>query len=789
MMKQTFHVLLIIILGTSLKLHAQTIQINGFIADAESGEPLIGANVFNPKGMKGCISNNFGFYTLPATANKPVILQFSYVGYQPQHIRFIPTVDTLLRVYLQAGTMLNEFQVKANPNQRLEELPEMGKLDIPLDQIALIPTMTGEPDLLKAYQLMPGVQGGTEGHNGLFVRGGTPDQNLYLLDDVPLFNVSHIGGLYSVFDPSMVKSIDFYKGGFPARYGGRTSAVIDVRNKDGNLKEWKGELGLSLILSKFFIEGPLKKDKSSFAFSIRRSNLDLYSYLYGAVSDREYIVGYTFYDINAKTNLYLNEKDRLIINIYHGRDKYFYNDKKQTVDTYTYKTKFNQRWGNSTGSARWQHIIGKKVFQNITLALTKYVYKNNISLYSYNSLDDEETTDQYSIFSGVNNLILKADYEIPLKKNSLKTGVQFNHQIYVPTRISYDEYNLNEDGIPENEVENHETKLFANQWTAYAEYLFSLDKLSGNAGLHTTSYIVNGVSYPSLQPRLVLNYLLAPTVSIKGSAGLMYQNTHLLTNSNTGLSTDLWIPSTDKIAPEKSQQVALGIAHTSNNNIEFSVEAYHKKLSQLISYKEGVIMFNVGENWEDKVETGGVGQIKGLEFLIQKKSGRLTGWIGYTLSKNERKFENLNNAEIYPFKYDQRHDLSIVTSYKFNKKWALSATWVYHTGHAVTLPLGKYQLYNYEYLYINGSRDTYVDVHIYKEKNSFRMPNYHRLDIGWTYTKKKPKGTAKWTWGIYNAYNRQNAYYLFFKEKDGETKLYQQSIFPIFLNFGYTYAF
>lgn len=761
-------------------------KLSGFIVDLETGEPLIGATILNVNTLQGCVSNNFGYFNMPLP-QKDVELKFSYVGYNSQILKVDANNDSLLQIRLIPGNTLAEIKVKAK--QHIEDLPEMGKLEIPMDQIKNLPTVTGEPDLLKAFQLMPGVQGGAEMNNGLFVRGGTPDQNLFLLDDVPLYNVSHLGGLYSVFDPSMVKSIAFYKGGFPARYGGRNSAVIDVRNKEGNNAKMSGEIGFSLMLSKIFLEGPLKEGKSTYAVSVRRSNIDIYSYLYGMISNRDYFVGYTFYDINGKTNLYLSPTDRLIINLYNGRDSYHAkgNPRKSEVGEYEYQSKFRQKWGNSVVSARWQHIQKNHIFRNITLAYTKYHYSDNVETETLYKVDNSESSDFYNVSSGVRNLISKVDYEIPIGLQQIKTGLGFEHQRYNPTSISYaNTYSVS--GSEEQEVEL-KNPLYANLWYAYGEYIFFHKNISGNVGMRLNAFTVPQKSFYSFQPRFVFNYKVANHTSIKASGGKMQQNIHLITNSNIGLPRDIWIPSTKNIYPESSVQFALGVAHTHNDKIEVTIEAYQKWMKNLVGYKEGVLLYSENGNWDEKITTGGVGNIKGIETLIQKKQGRLTGWIGYTLSKNTREFEDVNSGKPYAFKYDQRHDFSIVSNYQINKKWSFSATWVYRAGHAITLPSGKYTIHTPNYHNVDGNLQEFTEIHLYTEKNGYRMPNYHRLDIGWSHTKKKLKGTAIWNWGIYNVYNRQNAYYLFFKTKDGVVKLYQQSVFPIFINFGYTYQF
>jgi hypothetical protein len=776
------------LLGITNSVLSQQVTISGYVADKTTGEYLIGVNVFDTTNYNGCITNKYGYYSIKTEKGKIGAIRYSFVGYSPITLKQNFAQDTTINIKLISGTNLSEVKVISSKKELLEHRTEISKVDIPLKQIKTLPSLTGEPDILKAYQLMPGVQSGPEGNNGLYVRGGTPDQNLFLLDDVPLYNVSHLGGLYSVFDPSMVKSVELYKGGFLARYGGRVSAVVDVRNKDGNLYSHHGEMGLSIFLSKLFLEGPIVKEKISYAISLRRSNLDIYSFLLGKMVRNSEIYGYTFYDINLKTNYIISDRDRLFLSIYNGRDKFFYRLKEE-VSSYDYLSKYNTSWGNNTASIRWYHVFSGRLFNNFTLAYTKYQYKNYNFFRQNDKSDNSVLSDEYQFLSNVQDVILKTDIEMPFDQNKLRTGFMYVRHFFNPGSVSYSqEIRMNQIDTVLNSPEPS-LHLSTNELTAYVEYEWHIkNRLSGNFGINSDYYFNNNKGFASVEPRILLNYLILQNFSIKASYCMMQQNLHLLTNSNAGLPSDIWLPSTSNVKPERSQQIALGLAHTTKNGYEVSIESYIKCLSNLIDYKEGALIYMSSLNWEEKIETGGSGLVRGLEFLLQKKEGRMNGWVGYTISKNDRKFKNLNNGKSFPFIYDQRHEFSIVVNYELSKKLSLSGTWVYHTGHAITLPTGKYQLidinsYNPENVYKTD------DVHIYSEKNGYRLPAYHRLDFGLNYTKPTEKGIKRWTIGIYNAYNRQNAYYLYFKTKDGVTRLYQQSLFPLIVNFGYTFTF
>jgi len=789
-------VILFLITALCFKAYAQKLSLSGYLLDGESGEALVGANIYDLSSNTGTVSNKFGYYTLFLSRNTNYTLQVSFVGFKTSTLHINLSNDTLVNIRLQPDNIsLNEVVIQSQGEERLEDRAEIGKVSIPMSEIKLMPTITGEPDILKAYQLVPGIQGGQEGNNGLFVRGGTPDQNLFLLDDVPLYNVSHLGGFFSVFDPSMVKSIDLYKGGFPARYGGRISSVVDIRNKEGNLYSYNGEVGFSLFMTKFFIEGPIKKEKSSFAFSVRRCNLDLLTNLYYWLSTSDHYTGYTFYDINFKMNMKLSETDRLFFSVYNGRDNFFYRDKKETdVAQLGIEYAGNARliWGNSSASLRWLHILDKTVFNNLTLAFTRYSYNNKNSFTRTETNTDTKFTDEYGILSRINNMVLKDDAEVPLEYFNIRFGAVFNYYNFIPSYVSYDQRITvsGEETIllaPEKAITASSSDFFG-----YAELNFDWgDKISANIGLRAGSYFANSTAFPSIQPRVIVNYTFLPSFSFKASYCTMQQNMHLLTNSNTGMPTDVWVPSTAQLAPETSKQFSIGLAHTTKQAIEFSIEAYIKKVNNLIEYKEGVLIYSSAQNWEDKVEKGGTGNMKGVEFLINKSKGRLSGWVGYTLASNQRTFVNINNGEDFPFKYEQRHNFSIVAIYKLNEKFSLSGTWVYNSGNRITLPAGKYQLYDYNYIDPSHENDNiFSDVHIYSEKNGYKMADYHRLDIGVNYTKPVKRGISNWFFSIYNVYNRQNAYYLFFsKTKTGEVKLYQQSLFPIMVNFGYSFSF
>jgi len=775
--------------------YSQKVKLSGYVLDKDSGESLVGANVHNTTSTSGCITNKYGYYSFYVDSDKTNEIKYSYIGYNSKIIYLKLKEDSIVNIRLAlAEVELGEVFVYVNEHNKIEDEAAIGKTTIHINEIKQLPSISGEPDILKALQLFPGIQSGTEGNNGLFVRGGTPDQNLFLLDNVPLYNVSHLGGLFSIFDPSMVKSIDLYKGGFPARYGGRLSSISDIRTRDGDLYSYSGEIGVSTLISKVFLEGPISKENSSFVFSSRISNLGLYSFIYKNLLSDENTQKYSFYDINLKINLKLSDKNRIFLSLYQGRDLFSVKEKDNSLEHagITYESSSQLFWGNSAASAKWTHIIKENVFNTMTLAYTRYIY-NNHNYFSRTLVDDDFTiTDDYKIMSGVNDLILKNDAEFSFEKSQIKLGAEISKHFYIPSAVNYSQLfsSTGDDSIVKTPGVNSNEQAF--NIYGYGEWEYKIgDKVKFNIGLRTGINFTDSVKYPSFDPRLIFNYRFLPSVSLKLSYCQMQQNLHFLTNSNTGLPTDIWVPSTALLKPETSKQFSIGLAHTTNSYYEVSVELYSKNTNNLIEYKEGILVYNSSMLWEEKVVKDGEGKTQGMELLLRKKSGRFTGWVGYALTSSKRSFSEINKGEEFPFKYDQRHNITFVSVYNLNKYLSFSCTWVFHSGNRITMPVAMYKLKNINYSgSYEGDRIIYNDVHIYSERNAYQMPAYHRLDIGLNYLKQKRKGTSKWSLNIYNAYNRKNAYYLFFKESDnGEIKLYQQSLFPILLNFGYSFIY
>lgn len=795
-MKNIFTLLFFLLFAATVPLIAQKHTISGYISDSASGEMLIGANTFDFKTSSGTVSNTYGFFSLTLPQDS-VYLTFSYIGYQPQTFAFALTEDVEMNVKLSSSVSLAVVEVTASKNgEPIEEQTQMSTVSIPMAQIKKLPAFLGETDILKALQLLPGVQSGGEGQSGLYVRGGSPDQNLILLDGVPVYNASHLFGFFSVFNADAIKDVTLIKGGFPARYGGRLSSVLDIKMKEGNMKKVKGSGSIGLISSKITLEGPIIKDKTSFLVSARRTYIDVLArpLIKQAFSQDggSGQAGYFFYDLNAKVNHKFSDKDRLFFSFYSGRDK-FYFDLTEKVEEDIYKQDIGFGWGNVTSAVRYNHVWGNRLFSNVTMTYSKYDFNtsgNNEDTYRDNT--GEITTDGFNLNydSGIEDYAVKVDFDfVPNPNHFVRFGANYiNHEFDPGT------FNV---GFKEDEIEIDttfgQTKVNANEFAFFVEDDFKIgSKLKINAGLHFSGFGIDGGKvYTSLQPRVGMRYLLPDQTSVKASFATMQQYVQFLTNENLSLPTDLWLPTTDRILPQSSWQVAAGFAKTFRGQYEISIEGYYKKMKNVVSYAEGASFINFGD-WQDSVAQG-EGEAYGGEFLIRKKQGKLTGWIGYTLNWTWRQFEDINFGERYPYKYDRRHDLSIVGIYDFSERVSLSGSWVYGSGNAYTLGEAVYS----GSFPTGAGQNTFSQsffTQYYQDRNNQRTPAYHRFDIGINFTKQKRFWKRTWSFGAYNLYNRANPFFLYLDSVRGDnggqrTVLKQISLFPIIPYFNWSFEF
>jgi Outer membrane receptor for ferrienterochelin and colicins len=764
---------LVLVLALPMLLSAQSMTISGYVSEKKSAERIIGGIVFAPQKGIGTATNSFGFYSITIPhATDSVKLRVSYVGYGTQEFTLAPGASRSLNIEMEPENEMKEVVVTAEKDE-LHTRTQMSSIDLPINTIKSLPAFLGEADIMKAIQLLPGIQGGSEGSTGIYVRGGGPDQNLILLDGVPVYNASHIFGFMSVFNADAVKSVEVIKGGFPARYGGRLSSVIDINMKEGDKNKIHGEGGIGLVASRLMLEGPIQKGKSSFMVSGRRTYIDfIMRPIIKQSTDDNLTTGYYFYDLNAKLNFKLTEKDHLYISGYFGNDKFYSNLKEDGVDDLSSKN--DLKWGNITAVARWNHQFSHKLFGNLTTYYSRYRFiissqqKENFSMGGGSSF-----LLQYN--SGIDDKTIKYDLDyLPGGNHYIKTGVSYVAHRYSPGALQtkLTDLTLAADTTLGNEA------LDAGELDAYIEDDIRLtDKLKANIGLHWTGFWVRGKMYNALQPRIALRYLITDRLSAKASFVQMNQFINLLTNTTVGLPTDLWVPVTDRAPMQTSYQGAAGLAYTHHTGIEMSVEGYYKTMENVLEYKEGASFFNATTGWEDKIEIG-KGKSYGAELFLQKQKGRFTGMMGYTLSYTTRQFDNLNNGEEFSYRYDRRHDFKIAGIYNLSKRIELSAEWVYGTGNAITMPLGVYQ----------GQDDNVVEV--YGSRNDYRMAPYHRGDVSIKFTKEKKRFTRAWVLACYNVYNRQNPFYI---QRDtdamGKTVFKQVSLFPIIPSISYQFKF
>lgn len=749
-------------------LFAQNVTISGYVKEKATGERLTGATVYIPEKNIGTTTNTYGFYSLTLPAGS-VELRVSYIGYQAFAEPMNLIADRTLDIELEPTKDMKEVVVVAQKDA-IQTRTQMSSIDLPISTIKSLPAFLGEVDIMKAIQLLPGVQAGNEGSTGLYVRGGSPDQNLILLDGVPVYNASHLFGFFSVFNADAIRSVEVIKGGFPARYGGRLSSVIDINMKEGNKNKLQGEGGIGLIASRLTLEGPIQKGKSSFMVSGRRTYVDVLAapFMRGPVK-----AGYYFYDLNGKVNFSLGRKDHIYFSGYLGDDKFYASEKAD--DNYLGGTNFNSglKWGNITAVGRWNHEFNKKLFGNLTAYYSQYNF--NVSARERSTIAGSKEEFELKYTSGINDKAIKYDFDfIPSPNHFVKAGVGFINHTYTPgiQRVKIMNYTINQDTTIGNK------EIQANEFDAYVEDDFRItSKLKANIGVHATGFSVRDNFFYTIQPRAALRYLITDDLSFKASYVQMSQFIHLLTNSSVGLPTDLWVPVTDKVPVQKSWQGAAGFAYTHKTGIEISLEGYYKNMDNVIEYKEGASYFSSNTEWEDKLTIGN-GRSYGAELFLQKKKGKFTGMMGYTLSWTNRQFKDLNEGIRFPYRYDRRHDFKIAGVYAVAKNIELSAEWVYGTGNAITIPVAMVPGNNGE------------TIQLYGERNGYRVGAYHRGDISAKFSRQRKNWESAWIISVYNVYDRRNPFYVYSSSNSvGKTTFKQVSLFPILPAITYQFKF
>jgi CarboxypepD_reg-like domain/TonB-dependent Receptor Plug Domain len=772
MQKRILRTLLVPFLFLAVAASAQErYTINGYVTDSASGEALIGASVFVQEIQRSVSVNNYGFYSVTLDKGQYTLVM-KYLGYEDLVRRV--DLNKNLQVDLEPSTQavqMREAEVVGNRNKGNTESTDMGRIDIDVQKLRTLPILFGEVDVLKTLQYLPGVKSNGEGNSGLYVRGGGPDQNLILLDEAVVYNASHLFGFFSVFNPDAVRNVELIKGGMPANYGGRVSSVIDVTMKDGNNQDFHGQGGIGLIASRLTLEGPIVRDRGSFIVSGRRTYIDVLTKPFLSDTSAFAGSGYYFYDLNAKANYRLSEKDRFYLSGYFGRDVFSFKTGDQGDPS------FNIPWGNSTVAARWNHVFGQKLFMNTTATFSDYRFK----------FEGSQDLFTFSLFSGIRDYGLKVDLNhYPNVRHTLKYGGQYIYHIYTPSKVAIESgdtpFNIEEPSL-----------LHAHETAVYITDEFDLtDQLRVNAGVRLTrfdqvgpfrEYLYNAsgeeigraqfaagegiASYNGIEPRLSARYRLNGSSSIKASYNRNLQYVHLASFSSIALPTDVWVPSGKNVEPQIGQQYATGYFRDLGQKVyEASLEIYYKDMFNLIEYRDGAQPQDNGNTNYDQQLVFGDGYSYGAELFLKKRTGRLNGWVGYTWSKSMRKFPDINNGQEFPSRWDRRHDVSVVMGYDLNSRWTFGGTFVYATGQAVTLPVNRY--------WIEGRL-----VSEYTERNGFRMASYHRLDLAATLRNKSTvdrkdpitgavtevprKWTSSWTFGIYNVYNRANPYFIYFE--------------------------
>ncbi|GAB3950169.1 TonB-dependent receptor [Spirosoma harenae] len=767
-----------------------------------SQEALIGVNVYLPGTALGTTTNTYGFYSLTLPAQDSLQLAYSYVGYQT-HRQTIPfRQNTTLTILLTPGRLLAAVDVKAGRSEeKVSEQLQMSQIDLPVAQIKQIPAIMGEKDVLKVLQLLPGVQKGSEGQTGLYVRGGGPDQNLIILDEATVYNANHLFGFFSVFNGDALKSVELIKGGFPARYGGRLSSVIELNMKDGNKERLHGEGGIGLIASRLTLEGPFTKNKKgSFLVSARRTYLDvLMAPILAGQSDNKGKGGYYFYDVNAKANYDFGPKNKLYLSGYLGRDRFYANDLASNNSL---------SWGNVTGTLRWNHLFNQKLFSNLSLIYSDYQFQ----IASDERLSETLNSSlRYS--SGVRDVSAKFDVDYyPSAQHSIRLGAQMVFHQFTPSALIVNNPAANAFNSSVNTIKALETGVYVEDtWRPSQRWRI-------NGGVRLSSFTQQTAHYWRPEPRLSASYQIRPALAAKFSYGAMNQYIHLLSNTGIGLPTDLWVPTTDRVKPQQSQQLAIGLAtdfaddFALGKGFALTVEGYYKSMRNLVNYKEGASFLLIDDpkstenvDWQDNVTTG-KGWSYGAEVLFQRKIGRLSGWVGYTLSWTKWQFADLNAGNPFYPRYDRRHDISLVGIYKLSPRITLSATWVYGTGNALTLPLASYSAYGNDPglqtvfdvkgspYFISPFFDGGTKVNEYSpQKNNFRAEAYHRLDLSLQFHKQKKHHERTWEFSVYNAYNRWNPFFYriepVYSGGSSPVGLFRYSVFPILPSISYNFKF
>lgn len=766
------------LLFASNSLIAQTSKftVSGTIKDSTSGETLLSTAVrVKELSNVGVYSNEYGFYSLTIPEGNYTLVINSF-GFVKKEIPIKLTKNLTVNIDLSKPKLdkiqeLQEVKVTGTKENKNVSGAETGMVKMDVKALEKIPVFAGEKDIIKTFTLTPGFKTAGEGNSGFFVRGGAADQNLILLDEAPVYNASHLLGFFSTFNSDALKEVTLYKGGMPSQYGGRTSSVLDIKMLDGNDKKYHVGGGIGIISSRLSVEGPIVKNKGSFMISGRRTYADVFLKLTDEFKDNRLY----FYDLNLKANYKINDKNRIFLSGYFGQDNLGLGEL------------FGINWGNATGTIRWNSVINPKLFSNTSLIFSNYNYKIAINT----------GTLAVDIRSKIQDYNIKQDFTYIINPtNKLKFGVNAIHHTITPGQIESDDPNFVFEKLQDRFAWEN-AGYVSHEWNPNERLSFIYGLRATNFSLmgpgdfysfdaegvvlDTTSYNSGKIvqNYFNLEPRFTSSFMIDSTSSLKLGYARNVQNLHLISNSTSSTPTDLWIPSSANVKPEISDQLSLGyFRNFFNNRYEFSVEAYYKDMQNQIDYKDGAS--TIANDLVEGELLYGKGRAYGVELFFKKKYGRFNGWISYTLSRTEKQIDGINNSQWYAARQDRTHDLSLVGIYDINDKLSVSATWIFYTGSAVTFPSGKY--------YIDGNIQW-----LYTERNGYRMPNYHRLDLSVTYyNKKTDKFESSWNFGIYNAYARENAWTISFRESETDptkTEAVQIALFRLVPSITYNFKF
>ncbi len=764
--------------------------INGFISDSETGERLLYATVYDTTKSRGTSSNSYGYFSItPALQQfKPIVLVVTYVGYINDTLIFSNLKkDTLVNIRLKAGVELKEVEIKAVSNSG--SISSSGRMHLNVQIIKSLPAIGGENDLIKVYQLTPGVQKGHEGTSGLHVRGGSADQNLIMLDDVPLYNINHLGGFVSAFNTDAIKSSILLKSGFPAKYGGRLSSVLDVTMADGNLSKTEGNLSLGLLSAKLSLNGPIKKNKSSYLVSFRRFYFDLIAKPLVQRVNPASTIGYNFYDLNIKLNRIFDNKNKIHFSFYSGDDKTLagFNEKKDNGSDYYSQS---NQWGNTMAALRWNHLFNSRIFSNTTLHFSRYRVKNDFISESTN--DNINSTTRNTLLSAIGEYSLKSEMEYYINpETSIFAGTQLTYRYFQPNNFNYEvtgaNNSLKSDYIHNMLIHAFEGIIYAGgKYTRPAGHSLEL-------GGRINTFTINNRFYIIPEPRLKASFHHNNNLTSFLSFDVMSQNMHITGNNSIGMPVEYLLPATDQLPPSIMKQISAGIEYVSPLRIIYSGELYYKYFNRLAMLHDGASLWEERENWESLFAKNGTGCAYGAEFMATKNHGNLTGWLSYTLARSNRKFQDINNGKLFPDQFDIRHTINLALMVKIGENKDFSCAWVFNSGYRITLPVSKY------YVPVTAGDYTNMnEIYIYSARNEFKTNPYHRLDISFNFHKQKKRYHRTFSLGVINLYDQRNpnAYYFSTMNVPGPNNthyervvLMQTSFFPFMPNVGWNWKF